>query len=267
MKSYSLSGVVSEPMGNSKPISKANTPLLVEENADIVLSDVQLTSNPDLQHTMQPVQENSNSDSQASTSHSNPKEVLIGSVEPTHESSAKSSPNHAIANEDDGSLSDIIPGQALEASLEEATALAEVQSREVSSSDIDMDDAYLPDPDVQATASVDSPVGNVQLNSQPDGDSDDLMDVADGESDQYEPPEATPPPEYGLPSLDSPPFSPAPPEAISESSRTDKHNNMLIGPTEVPPPKELRHAKSPILPQDQANLVILSSPALPLWFS
>lgn len=103
----------------------------------------------------------------------------------------------------DASSSEITPDQALEAALQNASARAEAESEIDSGSDVEMLDSYAPDPNVLAPVSTQSPAGK------------------NGESDTYEPPEATPPAADSVLSPDSPPFSPAPPEAVPDDLHTD----------------------------------------------
>ncbi|PBP25412.1 hypothetical protein BUE80_DR003830 [Diplocarpon rosae] len=95
--------------------------------------------------------------------------------------------------------------QALEAALQEAVR-AEVDSH-AGAKNLDADDSYAPDPSQLASKSMD-PV--VEENRSPEYSPTLDRTVPDvGQSDEYEPPEATPPadePPY------SPPFSPAPPD-------------------------------------------------------
>lgn len=105
--------------------------------------------------------------------------------------------------------------QALEAALQEAVR-AEADSHETS--DVEMETSFAPDPNQLAPQSpsasvqeeIDSPMYSPVLERT-------VPDLPDGESDNYEPPEATPPVDAPSP-VESPPFSPAPPDAISESA-------------------------------------------------
>jgi hypothetical protein len=160
-------------------------------------------------------------------------------------------------NEKDGSPSNITPDQALEAALQEAT-VHDVQSDAGSASDVEMTDSFAPDPDVLAPTSAGDSTESSQQSNGPMESSEEPMDVADGESDPYEPPEATPPPADVLSSPDSPPFSPAPPEAISSASHTDKeHDDILIGLDDVTASNTAIHADDLALPPAQANHVFL----------
>jgi hypothetical protein len=106
---------------------------------------------------------------------------------------------------------DIVTDHVLEAALQEAVR-AEADSHSQGASDMDIEDFYAPDPNqlapdtsIEPTDEKRSPIYSPIF---------ERSDAADGESDNYEPPEA--PPQVDKPSIDSPPFSPAPPETISE---------------------------------------------------
>jgi hypothetical protein len=186
-------------------------------------------------------------------------EIPIGSTEQEHEPPGQSSPEQGL-DDQDGSSADMTPDQALEAALQEATAQADIQSDTGSASDVEMADSFAPDPDVLAPASTESSIGSSQHDNGLIESSGEPMDVGDGESDPYEPPEATPPPEDALSSPDSPPFSPAPPEAISGSSHVDKqHDGASIGPDEVTASKALINVDDLALPPAQANQVLSST--------
>jgi hypothetical protein len=122
-----------------------------------------------------------------------------------------------------------------------------------------MTDSFALDPDVSAPPSAEGSIYSSQQDSGLIESGEEPMDVADGESDPYEPPEATPPPVDALFSPDSPPFSPAPPEAIPSSSHTDKqHDDISIGPEEVTASKTAIHADDLALPIARANQVFPS---------
>lgn len=117
--------------------------------------------------------------------------------------------------------------QVLEAALQQASAQAEEESRDSHNSDTEMGNTYAPDP---SQLEPDSPPshytseGEVHETSGGQIPNHDGMiqlgEDADEESDAYEPPEATPPAfpydEHSI--VNSPPFSPAPPEIVSVSS-------------------------------------------------
>jgi hypothetical protein len=127
-----------------------------------------------------------------------------------------------------------------------------------------MVDAYAPDPEVLAPTSAETPNESSLQNNGTIGSGDGLMDVADGESDQYEPPGAIPTPKDDIPPLDSPPFSPAPPEASSNTSQTDKqHEEIFIDSAVAALQKDIVQAKSPALPTAQANQVFFAPSMLP----
>jgi hypothetical protein len=87
-------------------------------------------------------------------------------------------------------------------------------------SDNEMEASFAPDPTQLAPDSasnsgeeeVDSPMYSPVL--------DRTIAETDAESDQYEPPEATPPVDGSSP-IESPPFSPAPPESVSKPATVD----------------------------------------------
>ena len=225
------------------------------------MSNVQSTSNLDLQQTVEPDMDIDVTVFLASVSRPHSPDISVRSTEPQHQSSGQPSPEQAPGNEQDGSSSDITPEQALEAALEEATAQADVQSDARSGSDVEMTDSFAPDPDVLAPASAEGSTENSQQDNGLVETSEEPMDVADGESDPYEPPEATPPPADALSSPESPPFSPAPPEAISGSSNTDiQQEDISIGPDEVTASRAAIHADDLALPPAKANQVFSSTP-------
>lgn len=105
--------------------------------------------------------------------------------------------------------------QSLDAALQNAIASAEAESMAGVGSDSDMQDLCTPNsnepsPLTRATSSNPEPE-DVPMNE-------DTSSRGDGDSDHYEPPEATPPVSDDVPmSMDSPPFSPAPPETAQAS--------------------------------------------------
>ncbi|CZS99611.1 uncharacterized protein RAG0_07941 [Rhynchosporium agropyri] len=103
---------------------------------------------------------------------------------------------------------------ALEAALQEAVR-AEVDSHGPQEDDTDMEDFYAPDPNQlapQTPSQVPEQAGSPEYSPTLDRT---MPDLPQTESDDYEPPEATPPLDDHSVS-DSPPFSPAPPETVSE---------------------------------------------------
>jgi hypothetical protein len=256
MKSTHSSCLASDQAEDSHPISKANAPTPVEESVGATMSDVQPTSNLDLKQPVEPDISTSVSDARASMSRPHSPDIPLRSAELQHQSSGQPSREQAPGIEQDESLSDITPDQALEAALQEATAQPDVQSDTGSASDVEMTDSFAPDPEVLAPASADCSTESSQQDNGLIESSEEPIDVADGESDPYEPPEATPPPADALSSPDSPPFSPAPPEAISGSSHTDKqHDDTSIGPDEVTVSKTAVNTDDLALPTVQANQV------------
>ncbi|TVY33828.1 hypothetical protein LSUB1_G007417 [Lachnellula subtilissima] len=112
----------------------------------------------------------------------------------------------------------ITTDQALEAALQDAVR-AEADIHGPGGSDVDMETSFAPDPTKLAPESsssaedVDSPMYSPVLGRA-------IPHVPEAESDNYEPPEATPAVDEPSP-VESPPFSPAPPDVISESSLVD----------------------------------------------
>lgn len=102
--------------------------------------------------------------------------------------------------------------QALEAALQEAVR-AEADARSHDSDQIDMETFYAPDP---AQLAPELQIEALEEDNRSPGDSPALNrtgpETIDRESDDYEPPDATAPTE----ALESPPFSPAPPESVQE---------------------------------------------------
>jgi hypothetical protein len=105
--------------------------------------------------------------------------------------------------------------RALEAALQEAVR-AEADSHAHTEDEMDIEVSYAPDPDQLAPESPSSvaspPAGSPEYSPVLDRS---VLDTADRESDDYEPPEATPPVDAPSP-IESPPFSPAPPATISD---------------------------------------------------
>ncbi|KAG9229273.1 hypothetical protein BJ875DRAFT_203259 [Amylocarpus encephaloides] len=116
---------------------------------------------------------------------------------------------------------------ALEAALQEAVR-AEADSHTHGYSDMEIETSFAPDPTqlepVTFSKAVDEEVGspdyspvleraNLEVNGE------------DGDSDNYEPPEGIPPVNAPSP-IDSPPFSPAPPEEVVETAAMDSPMQM-----------------------------------------
>ncbi|CAG8972339.1 hypothetical protein HYALB_00005007 [Hymenoscyphus albidus] len=103
--------------------------------------------------------------------------------------------------------------QALEAALQEAVR-AEADSHAQAYSDTEMKNSFAPDPDQLAPESSPNQAEKETCSPEytPALEGTTTEDL-DGESDIYEPPEATPPVDTPPP-VESPPFSPAPPEVI-----------------------------------------------------
>jgi hypothetical protein len=127
--------------------------------------------------------------------------------------------NEPSVTEPRGSSADpkekVTDDHALEAALQEAVR-AEADAHAHEGSDVDMENSYAPDPNQLAP---DSPAaGSEEGELSPEYSPvlhRTISDVPDRESDDYEPPEATPAIDMQGP-IESPPFSPAPPETISE---------------------------------------------------
>lgn len=119
------------------------------------------------------------------------------------------------------------PQEFFEDTLHEAMH-DEVKSHDSAETNIDMEDPDAPDPSQLAPESADSTPSCNEDEEQPSpvspvGHTD--SDIIDGESDNYEPPEATPPLDMSSP-VDSPPFSPAPPEPTTETSPDTSPSNV-----------------------------------------
>jgi RNA recognition motif-containing protein len=123
--------------------------------------------------------------------------------------------------------------QALEVALQEQVRV-EADSHEQSEEDMDMEDSYGPDPaqlapesgsnsvvdDTSAIPGTQAQVddGEAPASQLPNGQQNSTMDmdiVQDDENDDYEPPEATPPVDITS-QVESSPFSPAPPESVTD---------------------------------------------------
>lgn len=103
--------------------------------------------------------------------------------------------------------------RALEAALQEAVR-AEADSHAQGYSDTEMDTSFAPDPNQLAPESCSNPAeGEIHSPEYAPVLEDTVAEDMDGDSDIYEPPEATPPVDAPSP-IESPPFSPAPPEVI-----------------------------------------------------
>ncbi|KAH7311928.1 hypothetical protein BKA65DRAFT_517832 [Rhexocercosporidium sp. MPI-PUGE-AT-0058] len=112
--------------------------------------------------------------------------------------------------------------QALEAALQEAVR-AEVDSHGKVEDDMDIEDFYAPDPSQltpQTPGHVREQIRSPEYSPTLDRT---VPDAPQHESDDYEPPEATPPIDAQF-APDSPPFSPAPPEIVSEVADDENLN-------------------------------------------
>ncbi|OBU01827.2 hypothetical protein VE01_00549 [Pseudogymnoascus verrucosus] len=101
------------------------------------------------------------------------------------------------------------------------------------SKDMEIDEPYQPDHDsITDTQGQNTPVPeSLGLESN-------LASTADGDSDTYEPPEATPPLSTELIAADSPPFSPQSPESTEDTHSTDQEMSLapIDGSTEPTEP-------------------------------
>ncbi|KAG4433393.1 hypothetical protein IFR05_011129 [Cadophora sp. M221] len=125
-----------------------------------------------------------------------------------------SSETLADAKDQEGSKEIPSTDQALEAALQEAVR-AEVDSHVQEEEDMDIEDFYAPDPsqlEPQTPTHIREQTGSPEYSPALDRT---IPNTNQHESDDYEPPEATPPIEEQF-APDSPPFSPAPPEIVSE---------------------------------------------------
>ncbi|KAK0105679.1 hypothetical protein ONS95_004206 [Cadophora gregata] len=142
--------------------------------------------------------------------------------------------------------------RALEAALQEAVR-AEADSHAQEEDDMDSEDFYAPDPTqspprtpMQVSVQTGSPEYSPTLDRS-------IPDVP-GESDDYEPPEATPPIDERS-ALESPPFSPAPPEIISEVDNDESLDVDMSGfePAAAANDVEKGHRKEEILPSTNGS--------------
>lgn len=148
---------------------------------------------------------------------------------------------------------------ALEAALQEAVR-AEADSH--AHSDSEMEDSFAPDPNQLAPESspsladggsqspVYSPILERSVPEVPD---------ADGESDNYEPPEATPPADASSP-IDSPPFSPAPPDMAIEPTSVEE-SIQIVDDTSREPASDMplqQNGSAPRVGQVKAFLIPIS---------
>ncbi len=143
--------------------------------------------------------------------------------------------------------------QGLEAALQEAVR-AEADHQLEGEEDMDIDDFYAPDPSQSgpkpsshlAGHDVRSPEYSPQLDRS-------VPDAPDRESDDYEPPEATPPADEP----DSPPFSPAPPQTVSSINQDSVDVDMSeINSTQKANQVEQNHTREN-MPSENSILPIL----------
>lgn len=110
----------------------------------------------------------------------------------------------------------LVTNQSGDAAPQDTLATAETESLGLVSNDVEMEDSYAPDPHELAPASEES-LGDVHVAETAPiaNDKEVTSEAPDGESDPYEPPEASPAVSDDEPmSMDSPPFSPASPKVI-----------------------------------------------------
>jgi hypothetical protein len=239
-------------------------PSLVEESVDATISDIQPTSTPDPLQTLQQHIGNDILEARASTPGPQTSEPPIGSVEPDHELSGNQSPQQSSGNSKNITPANMSPDQVLKAALQGATAEANVQSDPGSVSDVEMTDSFEPVPGVLTPATAEDSRVISQYGTDLIENIEAPMDVPDGESDPYEPPEATPPHQGALSPPGSPPFSPAPPEETLDDTDVDKeYDDILTGPQEVTLSKALVNADDLVLLPDQANQVFPSTSIRP----
>lgn len=113
------------------------------------------------------------------------------------------------------------PDHIVETVLRDVSPNAEPHSQG-SESDVDMEDSYASDSNNPTSVLTTSSIGKNQRESGLTGGID-IISQEGGESDPYEPPEASNSTSGSAPSNGSSPFSPAPPELGSQKSQTDLH--------------------------------------------
>jgi hypothetical protein len=205
-----------EALENIEPIREASAPTSMEESPVTAVVHLQ----PALTETIESsliTRSTSNDTTSAPTEYPlDVDEVPSAPSDPTKEAADEKDTVPADNDLEEDAEPILTPDQALEAALQEASARAEAESHEVPDSDVEMANSYAPDPDVLAPMFTASPEEDMEIDNGTSGDADELPNIADGESDTYEPPEATPPATDAVAFVDSPPFSPAPPSAVSD---------------------------------------------------
>lgn len=112
-------------------------------------------------------------------------------------------------------VADMVPDRALDETFQDSSV------RSDATRDSDIEDFYAPDPHELPSISSDSPTSPKQSDDRLAAtDTDKAADSAVGESDHYEPPEATPSP-MDTSSSGSAASSPVPPDDVSSTDRTD----------------------------------------------
>jgi hypothetical protein len=245
--------LVSEPADQGDLMNETSTPALAEKDMDASMSDGLPISNTELQQTATSDIVKAVPEVQAALSFSQAEAI---SGETQHEECGPPSPELNKGNDQNESLEDMAPEQALEDVPQNATPETNDQFQTDSTGDIEMADSFAPNPELLAPASTTNSADDTQLDDSPSHTNEEPMDVVGGESDQYEPPEATPQPADAFSLSGSPPFSPAPPAAISGSSRIDKeYDDISLGPDEVTTSNATRYVDKFMVPLAQANQV------------
>jgi hypothetical protein len=138
--------------------------------------------------------------------------------------------------------------QTLEAALQEAVR-AEADSHSRDGNEVDIEVSYAPNPTQLAPEMASETVEENRSPEYSPVPHRTVPDVPDRESDDYEPPDATAPPEV----LESPPFSPAPPDSIKETANGVVQDTNPINPINenrqniAEEPQTLdRHSKQPL---------------------
>lgn len=165
--------------------------------------------------------------------------------------------------DNDGGLNEttMSPDQILEAALQEASARTEAESSAEVDIDVEMTDIYAQGPELMGPSSMESPVATAQQDSNSNQSVDELSDSAEGDSDTYEPPEATPPATEVVLSVDSPPFSPAPPETISAAHTDHQRESYSPGSNDLDIVQFSKHPEAVPPPAPQADEVHQANPA------
>lgn len=136
-------------------------------------------------------------------------EQPVASTSATQQLVPKAAEAEKTAQQSANPTQQVSTDQALEAALQEA-----VRAEADYHADTEMDISFAPDPNQLAPESCSNPAeGEIHSPEYTPVLESTVVEDMDGESDIYEPPEATPPVDMPSP-IESPPFSPAPPEVI-----------------------------------------------------